>query len=347
MAATSARTLRLLSLLQARRHWAGAELAERLGISVRTLRRDIDRLRALGYPVDAAPGVDGGYRMAPGASLPPLVLDDEEAAALTVGLLAAVRSPLADAAEASARALGKVVNVLPQNLRRQVEALTRAIDASPWRAGGALDAAVLTLLAQACRDGELVRFAYVAADRTASEREVEPYRLVTLGTAWYLVAFDRERQDWRTFRIDRMATVASAGRRYNARQPPFADAAAFVRSRIEQLPRTYDVDVHVRAAAPVVRQRVGKWARVEETGAPGECRVRFSTDSLDWAAFSLLATAADFVIVAPPELEAHLAGWGRRIRRATGQSRKPTAPLTARRLDSGRGPGRGAPERAK
>ncbi len=326
MATTSTRTLRLLSLLQGRRHWSGAELSERLGVSLRTLRRDVDRLRELGYPVDAERGVDGGYHMAPGAALPPLVLDDEEAVALTVGLLAAVQSPVAGSAEASARALGKVVTVLPRHLRRQVEALAGSTDPFPWRAPATIDATALTVLAQACRDAERVNFGYAAADGARTERRVEPYRLVTLRTAWYLVAFDTTRQDWRTFRLDRIAGPHVTGARFAPRPLPFDDAAEFVRERILQLPRPYEVTARVRLAAGQVRDRIGRWAVVEEAGTAdgtvadeeAECTVRASTDSLDWAAFALLTLAADFEVLAPPELRDHLRGWAARLGAAAG-----------------------------
>jgi predicted DNA-binding transcriptional regulator YafY len=316
MSTTSTRTLRLLSLLQARRHWPGLELAERLGVSVRTLRRDVDRLRELGYPVDAERGVAGGYHMAPGAALPPLVLDDTEAVALTVGLLFAVQSPVTGSSEASVRALGKVVNVLPRHLRRRVDALARSTDPSPWRPTAVVDATALTVLAQACRDGERVGFQYVAADGTCSARRVEPYRLVTMGSAWYLVAFDMTRQDWRTFRIDRVAEPAPTGARFAARHQPFVDAASFVQARIRQLPRAYGVEARVHAPATTVRHHIGRWATVEEDAEPGWCRVWLSTDSLDWAAVALVTVAADFEVRSPPELREVLAAWAARLARA-------------------------------
>src|SRR6185312_5687486 len=175
MAATSARTLRLLSLLQSRRHWAGEELARRLDVSVRTLRRDVDRLRELGYPVEAQRGVDGGYALAPGAALPPLVLDDDEAVALALGLQAAAASAVAGMAETSVRALAKVVQVMPSRLRRRVEALRAMTVPAGWGGAGsgdAVDPGVLTAAALACRDAERVAFGYVAADGARSERSV-------------------------------------------------------------------------------------------------------------------------------------------------------------------------------
>jgi predicted DNA-binding transcriptional regulator YafY len=157
VANTSSRMLRLLSLLQARRHWAGPDLADRLGVSLRTLRRDIERLRDLGYPVDAQRGVDGGYQLAPGAALPPLVLDDEEAVALAVGLLGVAQSPVEGVAEASVRALGKIVQVMPNRLRRQVHALRSATESGTWAPPvESVDAGTLTTVAQACRDAEFL-----------------------------------------------------------------------------------------------------------------------------------------------------------------------------------------------
>jgi predicted DNA-binding transcriptional regulator YafY len=317
MSSTSERILRLLSLLQARRHWPGAELARRLGVSLRTLRRDVERLRELGYPVDAERGVGGGYHMAPGAALPPLVLDDEEAVALTVGLLAAVQSPVAGAAEASARALGKVVTVLPRRLRRRVDALARSIDPSPWRRPEVVDAAALTVLAQACRDAERVVFGYAAADGTRTERRVEPYRLVTLRTAWYLVAFDMTRQDWRTFRLDRISEPLATGAGVAPPQQPFDDAAEFVRSRISGLPRPYEVEARVGAPAAYARDRIGRWAGVEGGDGTTTCTVRIRTDSLDWAAFALLTLGAHFEVLTPPELSDHLRGWAARLGHVT------------------------------
>jgi biotin operon repressor len=194
MAATSNRTLRLLSLLQARRFWAGGDLAGRLEVSLRTLRRDVDRLRELGYPVEARPGVDGGYSLAPGAALPPLVLDDDEAVALAVGLQAAAQTPVAGMAESSVQALAKVVQVMPARLRRRVDALRAVTVPAGWGTAAPLvDPAVLTTLALACRDAERVRFRYTDGAGARSERLVEPFRLVQSGRRWYLVAYDDDR----------------------------------------------------------------------------------------------------------------------------------------------------------
>src|SRR5215469_2165577 len=224
MADTSSRTLRLLSLLQARRYWPGAELAERLGVSPRTLRRDVDRLRELGYPVEAQRGVEGGYQLAVGAALPPLVVDDEEAVALAVGLQAATQSPVEGIAESSVRALAKVMQVMPVRLRRRAEALTAMTVPASWgsAAGVPVDPAVLTSVAVACRDSERLRFGYTAADGRETDRHVEPHRLVLLARRWYLVCYDLDRQDWRSFRLDRLAGPSGTGARFRPRELPAA-----------------------------------------------------------------------------------------------------------------------------
>jgi predicted DNA-binding transcriptional regulator YafY len=322
MANTSTRTLRLLSLLQAKRYWPGGELADRLGVSPRTLRRDVDRLRELGYPVEAQRGVDGGYQLAAGAALPPLVVDDEEAVALAVGLQAAAQGPVEGIADSSVRALAKVVQVMPVRLRRRVEALAAMTVPAAWDAGtqssvgpAALDPAVLTRIALACRDSERIRFAYTSASGVQSTRHVEPHRLVSLGRRWYLVGYDLDRQDWRSFRMDRLSEPSGSGARFRPRELPAQDAAAFVRAGISSAWNTYEVDVVVDAPADQVRARIGRWATVEPDG-DGRCRVRMSTDSLDWPLMALGTVGAEFSVVSPPELVGRLRDWGGRFSRA-------------------------------
>ena len=316
MANTSSRTLRLLSLLQTHRYWAGGELAQRLEVSVRTLRRDVDRLRDLGYPVEAHRGVDGGYQLAAGAAMPPLVLDDEEAVALVVGLQAAAQGGVAGIAEASVRALAKVVPVMPPRLRRRVEALRVATVPASFPGGGpAVDPGVLTTVAQACRDTERLEFGYAAADGARTDRLVEPFRLVPLGRRWYLVAYDLHRHDWRSFRLDRLDAPRGTGARFRPRELPAHDAAAFLRARLRNLPTSYDVEVLVEAPAAVVSARVGRWATVDDEGE-GRCRMRMSTDSLGWAALAVGTVGAEFAVTAPPELRDLVAEWGTRFARA-------------------------------
>ena len=318
MANTSTRTLRLLSLLQARRYWPGAELAERLRVSPLTLRRDIDRLRELGYPVQAQRGVEGGYQLAAGAALPPLLLDDEEAVAMAVGLQAAAQGAVEGIAESSVRALAKVVQVMPARLRRRVEALGAMTVPASWggEARPSADPHVLTTVALACRDSERLRFSYIAAGGQQSARHVEPHRLVLLARRWYLVGYDLTRHDWRTFRLDRLSAPAGTGARFRPRELPAADAAAFVRAGIDSAFAAYDVEVLVDARAAAVRERIGRWSTVEDISAT-RCRVRMTADSLDWPALALGAVGADFQVISPPELLVLVHDWGRRFSHAT------------------------------
>src|SRR5581483_1282937 len=245
MADTSARPLRLLSLLESRRYWPGAELAGRLQVSPRTLRRDVDRLRELGYPIQAQRGVDGGYQLAAGTALPPLVVDDEEAVALAVGLQVAAQGAVEGTAEVSMRALAKVIQVMPARLRRRVEALSAATVPASWgnsATQAVVDPVILTTVALACRDTERLRFSYTAAGGERTERHAEPYRLVLLGRRWYLVGYDLTRQDWRSFRLDRLTGPRGTGARFRPRELPAADAAAFVRDGIGSATAVYQVE---------------------------------------------------------------------------------------------------------
>jgi len=211
MLETSARLLRLLSLLQSRRDWPGAELAERLGVTTRTVRRDVDRLRDLGYPVESATGTAGGYRLGVGAALPPLLLDDDEAVAVAVGLRAAATGTVTGIEETSLRALAKLEQVLPSRLRHRVGAMQSAI--LPLTGPGpTVDPDLLTA---ACQAHEGVRFGY-----QQNTRRVEPYRLVHTGRRWYLLAFDLDRDDWRTFRVDRIDSAPLPGPRFTPRPEP-------------------------------------------------------------------------------------------------------------------------------
>ncbi|WP_103501378.1 MULTISPECIES: YafY family protein [Streptomyces] len=316
--ATTTRTLRLLSLLQSHRYWPGNELADRLEVSPRTLRRDIDRLRELGYPVRARPGVDGGYQLDAGAVLPPLVIDDEEAVALVIGLQSATLGAVEGVSEPSVRALAKVARVLPARLRRRVDALRTMTVAAGWddRPASGVDPAVLVALAPACRDSEEIRFGYTAADGTRTDRHTEPHRLVCLGRRWYLVAYDLTRHDWRCFRADRITAPEPTGARFRQRELPAEDAAAYVRHSVEHAAWPHRVEALVEAPAATVRMRIGRWVTVEETGETERCRVRMTTDSLEWPAMALGAAGAEFRVVHPPELRELVHSWGARFGRA-------------------------------
>ncbi len=253
----SARLLRLLSLLQSRSRWTGAELCDRLGVSARTLRYDMTKLRDLGYPVHAEAGVAGGYALQPGGTLPPLQLDDDEAVAIAIGLRAA--AGVAGLGESAATALVKLEQVLPWRLRGRVNTLRR-FTASVGEAGPRTDPDVVVFLTAACRDQRRIRFDYSARDGSSSRREVEPYRLVQVGRRWYLLAFDPARNDWRTFRLDRMMVRRPEGGRFTARSAPdpsrlLADADAYY--------RRHRATVLVQAPVDVVTQRVPRSVPVE------------------------------------------------------------------------------------
>ena len=317
MANTSSRTLRLLSLLQTHRFWPGTDLAARLEVSPRTLRRDVDRLRELGYPVEARRGAEGGYQLAAGAALPPLVLDDDEAVALAIALLNAAQHPVVGSAEASVRALSKVVQVMPKRLRRRVEALRTMTQPPDWTdaAPAPIDPDALTTVAQACRDTVRLEFTYRAADGVRSERRTEPHRLVPVGRRWYLVAYDLTRHDWRSFRLDRLAD-AVPGAPCAPRRLPAADAAEFVRAGLSRAQLPYVVRADVAAPADEIRHRIGRWAEVSADGADA-CRVQIAADSFDWAMIALVRTGAEFRVNGPPEFVDHLRGLGARFARAT------------------------------
>jgi predicted DNA-binding transcriptional regulator YafY len=300
---SAARMLQLLSLLQTHRYWPGAELAGRLEVSDRTLRRDVERLRDLGYPVHAVRGVSGGYQLQAGAAMPPLLLDDEEAVAIVVGLQAAAGGMVEGIEEISVRALSKVVQVMPPRLRRRVDALASyTVPAFGGSAAGpTVDAELLGVLASACRDDERVRFGYRTRDGEEMERSVEPHRLVSVGRRWYLVGWDLTRHDWRSFRLDRMAGVTTTGVRFRQRDLPGGDAAEFVRSGLASAPQRHHVSVRIHTSADAVRAQVRRYGTVEELGEQ-TCRLRMEVDDLAWPMFVLAAVDADFEVEQPAEL---------------------------------------------
>jgi predicted DNA-binding transcriptional regulator YafY len=310
---TPARLLKLLSLLQTPREWPGSELAERLAVTPRTVRRDIDRLRELGYPVDATLGAQGGYRLVAGAALPPLLLDDDEAVAVVLGLRTAARQPVAGIAEASLRALGKLQQVLPTRLRRRLGALAAATAPAPGPERALVDPEQLTILAAAIAAGERVRFAY---GPTGARRLVEPHRLVPVGRRWYLLAWDNERHDWRTFRADRITDTNTTGVRVPPREPPGGDATAFVTSRLYDLAPVYAAEVTLHAPAAAVAPALGDAAADLEPVDDRTCRWHARADTLEWLAFRLTALGCDFEVHDPPELVDHLRALGDRITRA-------------------------------
>jgi predicted DNA-binding transcriptional regulator YafY len=315
MSETAGRLLELLSLLQARRDWPGNELAERLRVSGRTIRRDVERLRQLGYPVGSLTGPAGGYRLRAGTAMPPLLLDDEEAIAIAIGLRTAARASVAGIEQTAVQALVKLEQVLPSHLRRRVHALGAAtvILGAP---GPMIDPQHLTVIAAACRDSERLRFAYTSRDGTHTRREVEPHSLVNYGQRWYLVAWDRGREDWRTFRIDRLARPASTGMRFAAHALPAGDAAAFVQRSIAAAPNRYEARVTLRAPA---EEMTGRYAAHWGTIAPIDahtCEYRAGDDNLAWLALRIAMFGVDFEVHEPPELVEHVRALAERFERA-------------------------------
>ncbi|MDT0381862.1 YafY family protein [Streptomyces sp. DSM 42041] len=320
MVETSARLLRLLSLLQAHREWSGADLAARLGVTPRTVRRDVDKLRGLGYPVHSSTGTSGGYRLGAGAELPPLLLDDDEAVAVAVGLQAAAQLGVRGIDESSGRALAKLEQVLPHRLRRRVGALTAYTVpmARPPR-GPAVDPATITELAHACRDHQVLRFSYRAHDGEESRRVVEPYRLVSTARRWYLVGWDRDRGDWRTYRADRLTPKPPHGPGFTPRTPPAEDLAAWVSEGVST--RVYAERATVLLHAPVeeAAERVSLSTGTLEGVDERSCLLRTGAHSLDLMSVHLVMLGIDFEVREPVELAAHLRSLRDRLGRALGE----------------------------
>ncbi|MGW7195583.1 helix-turn-helix transcriptional regulator [Streptomyces chryseus] len=317
---TPARLLNLLSLLQTPREWPGSELAERLRVSRRTVRRDIDRLRELGYPVQATMGADGGYRLVAGKAMPPLVLDDEEAVAIAVGLRAGAGHAVEGIEEASVRALAKLEQVLPSRLRRQVSTLQAATIPLTSGDGATIDPHTLTVMAGAATGQERLRFCYRSGDGSESKRLVEPHRLVSTGRRWYLVAYDLDRDAWRTFRVDRVSEPFATGARFTPRGLPSGNAAEFIRRSLNRFQERYRVVATFDAPAAFVAARLPSSLGAPEPVADddGRCRLDVTcTDSMEWLGIRLALVDCEFTVSEPPELVDFLAELGGRASRAT------------------------------
>ncbi len=326
---TTGRLLALLSLLQTSREWPGPELAHRLEVTQRTVRNDVHRLRDLGYPVKATRGAAGGYRLAAGAAMPPLLFDDDEAVAVAVSLITARGDGVAGLEESSKRAIIKLQQVLPRRLASRVDAFgATVLRADPHSAlhgdrrpldqpDRQVDSRVLAVLAAAARNHEMVGFGYGDHDATHSNRRVEPYRLVSMGTRWYHLAFDVQRQDWRTFRIDRMSEVRPMGHRFVERELPTSDVAAYVAERTQQVRMKVSGTVIVHAPAEEVRELVGAWRySAIEPLDEFSCRLGVGGTSLESLAFWLGVLGADFEVVDSPELAGAVRRLGQRYARA-------------------------------
>ncbi|MGZ4692431.1 MAG: helix-turn-helix transcriptional regulator [Acidimicrobiales bacterium] len=311
MESPAARLLTLLSLLQARPSWTATELSERMGVTGRTVRRDITQLRELGYPVDAEPGPHGGYRLGAGAALPPLLLTDDEAVAVVVGLRVATGHNVAGFEEAAVAALAKLEQVMPSHLRHRVDAVRTSTLPVSGRSGPPVDATTIVLVAQACRGLERLRFDYVDSGGDATDRLVEPFRLVHVDRRWYLVAYDPARRDWRTFRLDRMSGTRLTGARFVRDDEP--DAATMVTEGLalhahdEQA--VVELDVPIDEALDEVPVSIGV---LEAT--PTGCRLRIGGD-IDWMARFLVNLPFGFRVIEPPELRSELRALGERLQR--------------------------------
>jgi predicted DNA-binding transcriptional regulator YafY len=322
----TARTLQLLSLLQTHRFWPGADLARRIDVSARTLRRDIERLRELGYPIDATPGAAGGYRLAAGAHMPPLLLDDEEAVAIAVGLRAAAGASIAGIEDTSLRALAKLEQVLPDRLRRRVNAVHSNVVPMRWggTSGPRVDAGALGVLAQGCRDREQLRFEYQRRDGDETRRLVEPHQLVSAGRRWYLVAWDVRRDDWRTFRVDRLSNPQLAGVRFERRLLPATDAAEFVARSISAMPQPHEAVVVAHGPLDAVRDAV-RWADADvEAIDERTSRVRVRAESVELlvSTIVMIAIAFDVEIHDAAEAAARTRDLARRLLHSRGGRRR-------------------------
>ena len=303
MDSPAARLLVLLSLLQSRPQWTSAELADRLGTTDRTVRRDVARLRDLGYSVDADAGRTGGYRLGVGGALPPLLLTDDEAVAVAVGLRAAAERGIDGYGDAAAAALAKLDQMLPAHVRERVSALAGA--ALVLREGDTpgVDPRTLLTVAQACRRPERLTFEYRDGSGNDTERRVEPYGLVNVDRRWYVVAHDLDRDDWRTYRIDRISTLSATGHRNTPRDTP--DAAALVSEGVAV--RVFDTRARVRIMAPadVAARHIGPTIGVIEPGDDASCIVTIGGDA-DWIARYLISLEIEFDVLEPPEINDEL-----------------------------------------
>lgn len=315
MLETSARLLRLLSLLQTHRDWSGAELAQRLGVTMRTVRRDVVRLRELGYPVHATAGAPG-YRLGAGSDLPPLLLDDDEAVAVAAGLRTAAGGTVAGIEETSLRALAKLERVLPSRLRHRVHAL-QSMTVPITGAAAPVDPEVLIAIAAACRDHEVLRFDYRSHEGQQSRRSAEPHRLVHSGRWWYLVGWDIDKQDWRTYRVDRLRLRTPNGPRFLPRDPPDEDLAAYTSRAISSAPYRYQARLTVHAPAEVVTGHMPPTVGTVEPVDAQTCVLLCGANNLDEIVVWVALMDIGFEVHDPPELVERIGVMADRLRAAS------------------------------
>jgi predicted DNA-binding transcriptional regulator YafY len=287
----------------------------RLEVSERTLRRDIDRLRELGYEVSSVSGPAGGYQLQAGADIPPLLLDDDEAMAIAVGLLTAAGGTVEGLEETSVRALTKLEQILPPRIRQRVRTLSAAV-VPLVRSWVTVDPEVLTTVAQACRDHERLRFEYTTRQGEHNERHVEPHQLVSISQRWYLLAFDRDRDDWRTFRLDRMGSPWATRIRFQPREIPGGSAAEYVEQSLRSMPMRYQVVATIAAPAEVVAGRIRPQEGEVEPIDDDHCTLRARGDALEWVLFMLIWLGFEFEIHEPVEMIDYLAAVTGRLSRS-------------------------------
>ena len=314
MLETSARLLRLLSLFQGRRYWSGPDLASRLEVTSRTLRRDVDKLRTLGYPIHSTSGAEGGYQLGAGATMPPLLLDDDEAVAVALGLRCAATGTIEGIEEASVRALSKIEQILPPRLGRRVAAL-QAMIVTPPGTKSSVDARTLTVIAGACRDYETLRFRYSDHAGIPSTRSVEPHRLVNTGRRWYLVAWDSDRNDWRTFRVDRIRPRLTTGPCFAPRDSPARDLAAYVSQGVGYAPPCR-ARIKLLVAADVVASRLPPCVGLIEPIDEHSCFFDTGSSTFESLAMHLVLLGVDFELTEPAELVEEVRRITERYRRA-------------------------------
>jgi predicted DNA-binding transcriptional regulator YafY len=315
MRSTATRLLRLLTLLQVRREWTGTELSSRLEVDVRTIRRDIVRLRELGYPVQSFSGTGGAYLLGAGSKLPPLVLDDDEAIAVAASLLSTTEGGETGIEEPALRAYVKLISVLPARLQTRLRALRAATVLLARSDAEHVDGTSLSVLAVAVRDGTVVEFEHQGRDGLPQRRSVEPHRLVSAGRRWYLLAWDTTRADWRTFRLDRVRRVAATQIHFTPRQPPH-DAAALVSRSVASSPYRFQARLRMHASAEAVRAKMSALAGDVEPLGDGSCVLHTGSDSLEVLAFHVLSKGFAFDVLEPPELRVHFAQLAKRCSHA-------------------------------
>lgn len=311
MSDTSARLLRLLSLLQARPAWTAGELAGRMAVTERTVRRDVVRLRGLGYPVDATPGPHGGYELGRGGRLPPLLLDDDEAVAVAVGLRAAADGSVSGLDDATVSALAKLEQVLPPPLAARVGEVHAATAELRARDPDRVDVALVVELAQACRRSVRLRLDYVDRTGRATERRVDPLRLVRSGPRWYLVARDVDRDAWRTFRADRIAAVHTTAQRVEIVDPP--DPVALVARGMAVAPYPYRATVRLARPETEAVALIPRTVGVHRPDGPGATVVEVGGRDAEGMARYLAGLAVPLEVLDPPELRALLHAHGERL----------------------------------